>query len=163
MFVSTWVQLRGPDLSKIDYRWPALGQDIPFNDISMTDRAQKNSTRHATNINHQRIPLDDDYEVVQARTSSLRWGPGLPVDSPRDELRGFTTWEVGTSWAPEDDPEFNLDKDSEQHDRELETELGTVLDRLDKWSQKESAKKKRSEASVSNRSTDCSVHILTSF
>lgn len=114
----------------------------------MTNRLAKNSIRHATNINHQRIPLDDDYEVVQVRTSSLRWGADI-VDSPRDELRGFTTWEVGSSWAPEDDHEFNLDVDSEKYDRELERELGDVLDRMHAKDQKSAGKKKRSEASVS--------------
>lgn len=126
----------------------------------MTDRAQKNSTRHATNISHQRIPLANDYEVIRARTSLLRWGTGLPFDSPRDELRGFTTWEVGSSWAPEDDPEFNLDIDSEQHDRELNRELGDVLDTLSSLSQKEDAKKQQSEASVSCNSLTIVLEVL---
>lgn len=112
----------------------------------MSDRTQKNSTRHATNVSHTRLPLDNDYEVVQARTSSLRGTTGKAVDSPHDELRGKTTWSVGESWYPEDDPEFALDENSEWYEEELERDVGEVLDRID---MQEKAKKDRSEASVS--------------
>lgn len=119
----------------------------------MTDWSHKSSTCHATNIQHQRIPLEDDYEVVQARTSSLRWNTNLPVDSARDQLRGFTSWDVGSSWAPEDDPEFTLDQNSEEHDRELERELGDVLKKLSEKEKnaKKKKRKTRSQASVRQR------------
>lgn len=112
----------------------------------MSDRTQKNSTRHATNVSHTRVPLDDDYELVQSRTSALRWTSTKAVDSPRDELRGKTTWSVGDSWYPADDPEFALDDNSDWYEEELEKDVGDVLERIDL---QEKTKKDRSESSVS--------------
>lgn len=115
----------------------------------MSDRQDKNSQRHASNIRRLRVPLDDDFEVVQARTSSLRGPGGTTAEGARSPLKGRTTWTVGSSWAPEDDPEFSLDSDSERHDDELKKDLGAVLDKA-QASKGKQKKKKRSEVSVSS-------------
>lgn len=113
----------------------------------MSDRLNKNSQRYASNIRHIRVPLDDDFEVVQARTSSLRGPGGTTAEGARSPLKGCTTWTVGASWAPEDDPEFSLDTDSEEHDDEMARGIGDVLDKAD--ASEGPKKKKRSEVLVS--------------
>lgn len=127
----------------------------------MSNRTQKQSARHATNITHQRLRLDDDYEVVQSRTASLQWNHNTASDSPRDKLRGQTTWTVGDSWGPEDDPEFALDKSSQRHDDELEQDIGKVLDKMEP-KKPEKIKKARSEASVGIQAI-VKYHLLTFF
>lgn len=122
----------------------------------MSQRADKSSIRHATNIQHDRIGLNDDFEVVQARTASVT-GRGHIVDSAKSPLKGRTTWTVGDSWAPEDDSEFDLDPDSEGYDEEVETGLQRALP--PEGPQEEPLKKKRrTQASVST-----GVILLLSF
>lgn len=104
-------------------------------------------TRHAPNIHRDRIPLDDDFEIIQARTSSLS-GPGrLPFDSARSPLKGRTTWSIGSSWAPDDDPELDLDPDDAWYDQEMEADVGEVID-LPPVELNTRPKKKKSQASV---------------
>lgn len=84
--------------------------------------------RVGSNVHMDRIPLEDDFEVVQARTSSLR-GPGhLPTDSARWPMKGHTSWTVGDTWAPEDDLELALDPHDGWFDEEMEADIGEVMD-----------------------------------
>lgn len=95
-----------------------------------------------------RIPLEDDYEVVQARTSRLSGQGRLPTESARSPLRGRTTWTVGTTWAPEDDPELDLDPNDGWYDEVMDADVGDLLDGRP---QQDPAKPRarRSQASVS--------------
>lgn len=79
-------------------------------------------------VYRNRIPLEDDFEVVQARTSSLVGQGRLPKDSTRSDLRGKTTWTVGSSWAPEDDPELSLDPNDEWFNEAIEADVGDIID-----------------------------------
>lgn len=79
-------------------------------------------------VYRDRIPLEDDYEVVQARTSTLSGQGRLPTDSIRSSLKGRTTWTVGTSWAPEDDPELDLDPSDDWYDEAMGADVGDILD-----------------------------------
>lgn len=124
----------------------------------MSERADKSSTRHATNIQHHRIELDDDFEVVQARTSSVT-GRGQLVDSPRSPLKGRTTWTIGDSWAPEDDDSFDLDPNSDLYDEEVEVGLQRALP-PEELQEEPPSKKRRTQASVSY---DLSLSLLLSL
>lgn len=116
----------------------------------MSQRADKSSIRHATNIQWDRIDLDGDFEVVQARTSSVT-ERGHIVDSAKSPLKGRTTWAIGESWAPDDDTDFDLDPDSVGYDEEVEIGLQRALP--PESSQEEPVKKKqRTQASVSLQS-----------
>lgn len=86
--------------------------------------------------------------MVQARTSTLAGQGRLPTDSNRSPLRGRTTWTIGSAWAPEDDPELDLDSDDGWYDEAMEADIGDLMDGN---IQQESAKPKarRSQASVS--------------
>lgn len=97
---------------------------------------------------HDRIPLENDFEVLHARTSALT-GPGrFPTDTARSPLKGRTTWTIGDTWAPEDDPEFSLDPDGECFDEEMDADIGDIINAVD--SQAGTATRpQRSKASVS--------------
>ncbi|KIJ90581.1 hypothetical protein K443DRAFT_15097 [Laccaria amethystina LaAM-08-1] len=73
-----------------------------------------------TNSYHDRIDLTDDYEVIHTReTRRIEHGRFLR-DTPRDPLKGRTTWTApDVSWVPEDNPEFTLDPDGNWYDAEL--------------------------------------------
>ncbi len=65
-----------------------------------------------------RIPLEDDIEVIHARSSHLS-SRNEPLDSSRSPLKGVTTWSLGNAWAPDDDEELALDDTGDQYNREL--------------------------------------------
>ncbi len=94
---------------------------------------------------HDRIPLENDFEVIKARTASS--GPNrMPIETATTILP--STWTFGSSWAPEDDPEYALDPDGEWYDEVLEADVGDVLEEAEVEEPKK--KKKRSEVSVSD-------------
>lgn len=113
----------------------------------MSERGNKSSNRHATNIQRHRVDLEDDFEVIQARTSSLT-GRGRITEGPKSPLKGRTTWTVGESWAPDDDSEFDLDSDSEGYDEEVEIGLERALP-PESREEEPSKKKAKTQASVS--------------
>lgn len=102
-------------------------------------------------ITYERIRLEDDYEVVHARTSSMR-ADGYSIETARVATEN-PTWNVGKSWAPADDPQLALDTDGSWYEEEMDAEIGDVMGGMDaemdapKPGPKK--KKKRSEASVS--------------
>lgn len=65
-----------------------------------------------------RIPLEDDFEVIHARSSHLT-SRNEPVDSSRSPLKGRTTWTLGNFWAPDDDEELALDDTDDRYNEEL--------------------------------------------
>lgn len=113
-------------------------------------------------MQHDRIPLEDDFEVLQARTSSLH-GPGnLPFDSARSPLRGQTTWNVGNTWAPEDDPELALDSDDSWYEIQMEADVGDLIDSapVDERSRPRPRKSQASVRFMSYLSTKASNELL---
>lgn len=57
---------------------------------------------------HDRVVEEEDFEVVHSRASGLN-SRHIHVETPRSPQKGRTTWIVGDSWAPRDDPEVGLD------------------------------------------------------
>ncbi len=74
--------------------------------------------RSKTSHRFDRIPLEDDLEVIHARSSYLS-SRNAPIDLSRSPLKGVTTWKVGNSWAPDDDEELALDDTDELYNKEL--------------------------------------------
>ena len=74
--------------------------------------------RTKTSHRFDRIPLEDDFEVIHARSSQLS-SRNAPIDLSRSPLKGVTTWKAGNSWAPDDDEELALDKTDELYNNEL--------------------------------------------
>lgn len=92
---------------------------------------------------HDRIPLEDDYEVVQARTASLTSRNGT-INTPVSSLPA--QWTIGSDWAPEESYEFSLDPDDEWFDEALDANVEDIMEEITI----PKAKNKRSEASVSS-------------
>ncbi len=76
------------------------------------------SKRAKTSHYFDRIPLEDDFEVIHARSSHLT-SRKEPVKSSRSPLKGRTTWTFGKSWAPDDDDELALDETDDRYHQEL--------------------------------------------
>lgn len=76
---------------------------------------------------HDRIPLEDDFETVQARTASLT-SRGAAVDLDVSSLP--SPWTVGSSWAPEESYEFSLDPDDGWYDEAIEANIGDVMENV---------------------------------
>ncbi|KJA13849.1 hypothetical protein HYPSUDRAFT_209191 [Hypholoma sublateritium FD-334 SS-4] len=72
-------------------------------------------------VYRDRIPLEEDFEVIRVRTAS-RSGPNkTTIETGRISIP--SPWTVGCSWAPEDDPEFSLDPDDEWYNEALEADI----------------------------------------
>ncbi|KAF9471463.1 hypothetical protein BDN70DRAFT_819963, partial [Pholiota conissans] len=71
---------------------------------------------------HDRVPLEDDVEVVHSRSSGLTTRNRV-TESARSPQKGRTTWLVGSAWAPEDDLDIALDESGERFDEELRAEV----------------------------------------
>lgn len=113
-------------------------------------RQQGPNPRSDPRVYTDRIPLEDDFEVVQARTSTLVNRGRNPQDSIRSPLKGRTTWTIGSSWAPEDDPELSLNPNDEWYNDAIDADVGDLLDRsLPPQVNAAKQKGKRSQASVS--------------
>lgn len=124
----------------------------------MSERTHKSSVRHATNIQRHRVDVEDDYEVVHTRTSSIN-GRGYVADSAKSPLKGRTTWTAGDSWAPEDDCDFDLDTNSDEYEEEVEKGLQKALP-PESPQEEPSKKKQRTQASVSSESSPSSSSTL---
>ncbi len=106
---------------------------------------QRGSKRRRDNFGgtyHDRIPIEDDYETVQAQTASrTAFNHTAAVDL--DSFSVPSPWTIGSSWAPEERDDFCLDPDNEWYDETVEAEIGDVMKEM------ETPKvKKRSQASV---------------
>ncbi|KJA13018.1 hypothetical protein HYPSUDRAFT_209892 [Hypholoma sublateritium FD-334 SS-4] len=78
--------------------------------------------RAKTSHYHDRIPLEDDFEVIHARTTHLT-SRKEPIESSRSPLKGQTTWTLGNVWAPEDDEELALDETDERYNEEIMVDI----------------------------------------
>lgn len=107
----------------------------------MSNRPNKRSRSQYGGSYHDRIPLEEDFEVVQARTASLT-SRHTAVDSERASLR--SAWTVGASWAPEESYEYSLDPDSGWYDEALYADVEDIMGDIFIFK----AKKKQSQASV---------------
>lgn len=112
-----------------------------FPHSSMSRRQSKRARFRFGGSYHDRIPLEEDYEVVQARTTSLT-SRQTAVDSEREILP--STWTLGDSWAPEESFEYSLDPDHGWYDEALYANVEDVIGDIYVFK----AKKKRSQASV---------------
>lgn len=74
---------------------------------------------------HDRIPLEHDFETVQARTASLT-SRGAAVDLDISALP--SPWTVGSSWAPEESYEFSLDPDDGWYDEAIKANIEDVME-----------------------------------
>lgn len=92
---------------------------------------------------HDRIPLDDDFDIIKARTEAISGPTYLPVQAGRSEWS--SSWTIGDSWAPEESFEFSLDPDKAQYDAVVEADVADVMEELIAPKKK---KAKRSQASV---------------
>ena len=78
--------------------------------------------RSKSSHHFDRIPLEDDFEVIHARSSQLSYR-NAPIDLSRSPLKGVTTWSVGGSWAPDDDEELALDETDELYNKEVMADI----------------------------------------
>lgn len=108
---------------------------------SMSRRQSKRARFQYGGSYHDRIPLEEDYEVVQARTASLT-SRQTAVDSERDTLP--STWTIGASWAPEENFEYSLDADGGWYDEALYANIEDIMGDIYIFK----PKKRRSQASV---------------
>ncbi|KJA15106.1 hypothetical protein HYPSUDRAFT_208167 [Hypholoma sublateritium FD-334 SS-4] len=65
-----------------------------------------------------RVPLEDNFEVIHARTTHLT-SRKEPIESSRSPLKGQMTRTLGNVWAPEDNEELALDKTDERYNEEI--------------------------------------------
>lgn len=84
-------------------------------------RAAKRQRASLGGSYHDRVVDDDDFEVVHSRESHLS-SRRQHVETPRSPQKGRTTWVVGETWTPEDDPELGLDP-TNWCDEEFEKEV----------------------------------------
>ena len=78
--------------------------------------------RLKTSHYRDRIPLDDDYEIIHSRSSHLT-SRNIPVDSARSPMKGRTSWTVGNRWAPDDDEELALDETDAQYNAQISADV----------------------------------------
>jgi len=71
---------------------------------------------------HDCIPLANDFEVVHAQQAREVHVGNLSrvVGGPRSPQRGRTSWTLGTSWVPEDNPNIALDPNGDWFNEEVE-------------------------------------------
>ena len=76
-------------------------------------------------IYRDEIPLEDDFEIIKARTASLK-GPNNTA-SISEQYSVNLPWTLGTSWAPEESREYSMDPDNGWFDEELEADVGDIM------------------------------------
>lgn len=112
--------------------------------IPMSKRAYKRTQANTGAVYHDRIPMEDDYETVQAHTAS-RTAFNHTAALDLGDYSVPSPWTVGTSWAPEERDDFCLDPNEEWYDETVEAEIGDVMEKMEAPKAK---LKKRSQASV---------------
>lgn len=111
----------------------------------MFKRASRRKRDNFGGSYHDRIPIEDDYETVQAQTAS-RSAFNHTAALSLDNFSVPSPWTVGSSWAPEEREDFCLDPNDEWYDETVEAEIGDVMEEM--AAPKAKKKKKRSQASV---------------
>ena len=110
----------------------------------MFKRVSKRDSARFGGSYSDRVPIEDDYETVQAHTASRT----AFNHTAAIEIENFfvpSPWTVGDSWAPEDNDDFSLDPSDEWYDEALEAEVGDVMEDM----ALPKPKRKRHQASVS--------------
>lgn len=113
----------------------------------MSSRPSRPSNVRFGGFYRDRIPLEEDFETITARTASLSGPNNLPMTTDRSSVS--TSWTIGDSWAPEDSYEFSLDPDHEWYDEAVEADLCDVMEGLTIPTRR----KKRSQVSVCSYSS----------
>lgn len=108
----------------------------------MSTRTSKRNTVHFGSAYHDRIPLEEDFEAVQARTASRTAFNHTAADLGSFAVR--SPWTIGSIWAPEESNEFCLDPNDDRYDEALETDVAAVMESI----AVPKSRKKRSQASV---------------
>lgn len=108
-------------------------------------RPSKRKRAYGTSY-HDAVPLDDDYNQIQAREGRLRRvGSGFrTAPEQRSSLVANLTWDTMSSWTPPDDTEYALDLNGDLFDELLEANVMESTSPLP-----QPKKKKRSKVSVS--------------
>lgn len=108
----------------------------------MSERKSKRVKSQFGGTYRDRIPLDDDFDIVKARTEAVSGPTYLPAQAGRSVWS--SSWTIGESWAPEESFEFSLDPDHAQYDAVVDADLADVMEEL----VAPKKKGKRSQASV---------------
>ena len=108
----------------------------------MSSRSKRQKTYH------DRIELADDFEVVHAHESYVHQRGRLAVETPRSPQKGWTTWTVGDSWAPEDSFEFALDPHGDWYDEQLDAPVTETIETSLQSVQSKPKKKKKQRSKV---------------
>lgn len=108
----------------------------------MSERTSKRNTVHFGSAYRDRIPLEEDFEAVQACTASR-----TAFNHTATDLGSFTVrspWTIGSVWAPEESNEFSLDPNDDRYDEALEADVAAVMENT----AIPKSRKKRSQVSV---------------
>ncbi|KAF9472815.1 hypothetical protein BDN70DRAFT_818108 [Pholiota conissans] len=105
---------------------------------------------------HDRISLEDDLEVIHARSSRLT-ARNMATESFRTPLKGRTTWNIGTTWAPEDDKELALDDSGDWFDVEMQ---GDLFDSGPSRAQDQPKKKYKRSGTSTGAEISRTLHVL---
>jgi hypothetical protein len=87
-----------------------------------TSKKSKGKRRENT-IYRDRADDGNDFEIVTARESYQLPSRGQIHQTERSEQRGLTSWSVGDSWMPEDNPELGLEQDFAAYDAAIVEEI----------------------------------------
>lgn len=68
--------------------------------------------------------MENDFEVIQARTASCSGPNNFLVET--DHTSFATSWDYGSSWAPEDNLDFSLDPNGQWYDEALEADIANT-------------------------------------
>ena len=107
----------------------------------MSERLSKRARSQFGGFTHDRVPLEEDFDTIKARTEGKSSTTYLPVHAGKSLWN--SPWTTGSSWEPEENYEFSLDPDHVQYKAVVDAELADMLEELPM-----KKKKKRSQASV---------------
>ena len=96
--------------------------------FKMTTRPSRPSKVRFGGSYDDRIPLEEDFETVSARTGSLSGPNNFPMNTDRSSVS--SSWTYGDSWAPEDSDDFSLDPDQGWYDEAVEADIADVMEEL---------------------------------
>src|SRR5690348_6457839 len=102
------------------------------------------SRKRTRSAYRERIDLEDDLEVVHARTSHVN-ARGVTIDTPPSPQRTCTTWILRNSWGPEDNTEFALEQSDDWVNVAVDSE---VFEHSEVLQPVKAPKKRRSKRSV---------------
>ena len=92
----------------------------------------------------------DDFEVVHACETSVYQRGHLAVKTPHSPQKGWMTWTVGDSWAPEESFKFALDPHGDWYDEQLDAPVMEIIEIPQQPIQSRLKKRKRSKVAVSD-------------